>query len=196
MRRFAAEQMGALAELSEGADPVVSASLVDAADVLAVLDQEASVLCPGCGGEELVTPDAVAAGAGAATVDALLARPVAQARVDREAVAALALGELRELRDRAQASAGQLGQGEELQRSVAPVEVDQHGPVASTLTTGPTRPAGSDRPVRDLLTGVTGTLTGVTGTVRTTVPQTGTVVDDIVEDLDDTVTGVTGDLLP
>lgn len=196
VRDFAAEQMGALTELSKGADPVVAASLVDAADVLAGLDQEARVLCPGCGGEELVTPDAVAAGAGAATVDALLTRPVSQARVDREAVAALELSELRELADLAQASAGRLGQGEELQRSVAPVEVDQHGPVASTLTTGPTRPAGSDRPVRDLVTGVTGTLTGVTGTVRTTLPQTETVVDDIVEDLDDTVTGVTGELLP
>ncbi len=196
VRGFAAAQMSALTELSDGADPVVSASLVDAADVLAGLDQEARVLCPGCGGEELVMPDAVAAGAGAATVDALLARPVSQAQLDREAVAELDLGAARELAGLAQESAGRLGQGEELQRSVPPVKVDQHGPVASTLTTGSTQPPSSDRPVRDLVTGVTGTLTGVTGTVRTTLPKTGTPVDDIVEDLDDTAAGVTGDLLP
>ncbi|ROR89484.1 DUF5667 domain-containing protein [Nocardioides aurantiacus] len=200
VRSFAAAQMKALDTLSQDAEPVVAAALVDAADTLADLDLRAQDLCPGCQGEELVMPTSVAAGAGRATVDALLARPVAQAGLDRRAMEDLRLGELRDLRDAAQRSAGDVGASEELQREVPPVEVDQHGPVASTITPRTETPKVlSDRPVRDLLEGVTGTVTGVTGTLRTTVPEVGPALDGVekvTEDLDDTVTGVTGGLLP
>ncbi|WP_156384141.1 DUF5667 domain-containing protein [Marmoricola sp. Leaf446] len=197
VRSFATRQMEALDALSQDADPVVAAALVDAADTLADLDLRAQDVCPGCPGETLAVPTSVAAGAGGATVDALLARPVAQARVDRQAMEALELGQLR---DRAQRSAGDVWESDRLQRSVPPVRVDQHGPVASTVTAGtPTTPTLPERPVRDLLDGVTGTVSGVTGTIRTTVPATGPTLDgveQVAEDLDDTVTGVTGELLP
>ncbi len=203
VREFAAAQMADLDAMSADAVPLVAVALTDAADTLADLDEQARGLCAGCSdAPELVTPVAVAAGAGGATVDALLARPVAQARLDREALQELELDQLRDLRERAEQSAGDLGAAEELRESVPPAQVEEHGPVTSTLTTDTdaTTPLLSDRPVRDLVDGITGTVRDVTGTVRSTLPRTGTpldeVTDDLVEDLDDTVSGVTGGLLP
>lgn len=200
VRRFAAAQMRTVDSLADSdTDPVVAAALVDVADTLADLDARAVRLCASCSpGPELTTPTSVAAGAGGTSVDSLLARPVMQARLDREALQALETEQLRKLREAAQRSAGDLAEVPDMSRSVPPVEVDQHGPVTSTLTSAdaPSVPRLSDKPVRDLVDGVTGTLSGVTGTVGSVVPKTGTSADDLVDDLDDTVSGVTDGLLP
>lgn len=200
VRSFAATQMGAVDDLAQAdPDPVVAATLVDVADTLADLDAQASELCAQCSPlEELTTPTSVAAGAGGTSVDALLARPVKQARLDRDALQALRTEELRTLSREAERSAGDLAEMPAVRDSVPPVKVDQHGPVTSTLTPAdaPTVPRLSDKPVRDLVDGVTGTLSGVTGTVGSVVPKTGTSADKLVDDLDDTVSGVTDDLLP
>lgn len=200
VRRFTADQMRAVDDLAgTETDPVVAAALVDVADTLADLDARAVRLCASCSpGPGLTTPTSVAAGAGSTSVDALLARPVTQARLDREALQALETDQIRKLREAAQRSAGDLTEMPEVRGSVPPVEVDQHGPVTSTLTPadGPTVPRLSDKPVRDLVHGVTGTLSGVTGTVGSVVPKTGTSADELVDDLDDTVSGVTDGLLP
>ena len=198
VRDFAAAQMEQVDALAADADPVVGASLVGAADTLADLDDRARLLCASCSpAPGLLTPTSVAAGAGGATVEALLARPVAQARIDRQALQAMETDQLRRLREAAERSAGDLGPVQEAQASVPPVRVDRHGPVTSTLTTadGPTTVV-SDRPVRDLVSGVTGTVKQVTGTVGSVVPTTGTPLDQVTDELDSTVAGVTGGLAP
>ena len=60
-----------------------SDQLVDTADLLADIDQQARVLCAACAPQApLQPPAALSSGAGAASVDNLLARPVSQVRAD------------------------------------------------------------------------------------------------------------------
>ena len=75
--------MGRVADLSDGSTPVASDQLVDTADLLADIDQQARVLCGACSPQApLQPPAALSSGAGAASVDNLLARPVSQVRAD------------------------------------------------------------------------------------------------------------------
>lgn len=205
LRGFTSSQMDTLAAMAPGADPTVASALVDAADTLADIDQAALVRCGSCGPDDAVTtPTALAQGAGAATVDALLARPASQARVDREAMDALQTAQIQQLRRIAQQRAGELGDAPAEVRDALPaIPSTPHGPVASTLTAGTGAGEGLlsadgpvagllDGPVTELVTGVTGTVTQVTGTV----PKTGTPLDQPVQDLTDTVDGVTSSVLP
>ena len=206
LRDFTATQMRGVDDLATDASPSVAAALVDAADALADLDQAARVRCDTCGPAGAVElPQALAQGAGAATVESLLARPVAQALADREAVRALETAQIVQLRRIAQQRAGELGDAPASVRDALPVvEGTAHGPVASTLTAGDAQGLGGllspegpvtgivQGPVTQLVTGVTGTVQQVTGTV----PKTGTPLDQPVQDLTDTVDGITGGVLP
>ena len=83
VRDFTASEMSQIASLASSADPSTLGSLRDAADTLADIDQQATTLCASCGGGATLTPPgALAAGAGAATVKNLIARPVTQATAD------------------------------------------------------------------------------------------------------------------
>ena len=90
VRDFTAAQMAEVAALADRtSNPETDESLLDAADTLADIDQQARVLCGTCGPEAaLAPPEALSAGAGAAAADNLLARPVEQAQVDVAAVEA------------------------------------------------------------------------------------------------------------
>ena len=96
MREFAAAQMATIAELAAGADPATASVLTDAADTLADIDQQA-----GCcarlraGGRARGPGRAVSAGAAAASLENLIARPVAQAQADIDAAEAARITRLR-----------------------------------------------------------------------------------------------------
>ena len=68
VRDFTAAQMADVAAMSTGADTATNDLLLDAADTLADIDQQARVLCGTCApSKPLAPPDALSAGAGAAT---------------------------------------------------------------------------------------------------------------------------------
>ncbi|MET0999231.1 MAG: DUF5667 domain-containing protein [Marmoricola sp.] len=194
VRDFTAAQMAQINDLS-GTSATTDEALLDAADTLAAIDQQARQLCETCGPKAPLTlPGQLSAGAGAATVDNLLARPVSQAEVDITATEAAAIERLKGTAEKtAQELADDLKKG--LDANGLPTGSATDGPVTSTLTPdGKLIPASTaaTTAVKGLVTGVTGSLNEVT--TKVTPPESP--VDSTVEDLTDTVDDVTEGLVP
>ncbi len=200
VRTFTTEQMAGIAALAEISDAAIRAELLSAADTLADIDLQARGLCGGCGPEgAVVPPQGVAAAAGAAAIDNLLARPVAQAQADISTLEAAQVDQLRRDAARAEQKAGEIPQAPE---TAPPGTVAGSGgavtrePVTSTITREgkmvPTLPVTENS--------VQGLVSGVTASVKTApsvaVPKTKTPIDKAAEDLKGTVDDLTGKLLP
>ena len=121
VRDFTAAQMAEVAALADRtSNPSTDESLLDAADTLADIDQQARVLCRTCGPEAaLAPPEALSAGAGAAAADNLLARPAKQAQVDVAAVEAARNAALKAGASAAEATASTIPQLEATTGAVA-----------------------------------------------------------------------------
>jgi hypothetical protein len=200
VRDFAAEQMAALGRVAGSSDASTANLLVDAADTLADIDQQARVLCGSCGPAESVeTPESLSDAAAAASVANLIARPSEQARTDVEAALAAAQEQ------RAAEASGPVGTqalndlkaaAERSAESTPRITLDslttsdprtgeRSGPVRSTITK-----AGELVPVITGNTAVGGLLTGVTGTLDSTtsnLPVVGDTVDKTTDELSGTL---------
>ena len=199
VRSFAASQMATINTLAATSDARQAALLLDAADTLADIDQQALQLCGDCGsGSALVTPAALSEGAAAASVDNLLARPVAQAQADVTAA------RLAGLLAQAQKKADSTPKLDLSAPTGAAGTAAQAGePVTSTISgSGQLLPGvkASPKAVDDLVTGVTGTVAGVSGGVAGVGESLGETLDSTTGGatggLTDTVDGVTQNLKP
>jgi hypothetical protein len=199
VRDFTAEQMAEVAALAaKTSDPEIDESLVDTADTLADIDQQADVLCRSCGPEAaLAPPEALSAWAGAAAAANLLARPAEQAQVDVAALEAARDAALKAGASAAEATASTIPQPEAATGSVAGVagSAEERSSVASTIskdgTLVPSVTSAGNGAVKDLVTGVTGTVTDTTGKVI----KPGTPLDDVVGGLTGTLDKTTDELL-
>ncbi len=203
VRAFTSQQMGEILAMSAVKDPRTDELLRGAADVLSDIDQQARVLCAACGSEPaLQPPAALSAGAGAATIDNLLARPVSQAQTDIDKAEATRIANLKSVASAAEKKAGEIPKtdtppGGTTASGVPATRAD--GPVTSTITSDgellPTASTGAA--VQNLVAGVTGgALTGDSETDGGIVPETNTPLDKTLDDLDDTVNKTTDELLP
>lgn len=206
VRSFTATHISDIARMSEAGDAGTADVLVDAADTLADIDQQARDLCAACGSSTgLEVPTALSSGAGAATLDTLLARPVTQAQRDivetRRAFAAAQqarLDRIAQLRGLAESTAG----------SIPPVVIPTPGtagvgsaagapsvPMTSTLTPdgglvqSVTVTGGSA--VSGLVKGVTGTVSSTTTSITQGTPLQQP-LEDTLKGVGDAVNGVTG----
>ena len=167
--------------------------LLDAADTLADIDEQARALCLACGlAHSLAPPAELTAGAAAATVDNLLARPVAQAQLDIEAVEAARITRLKKA---AEKSAGELpppSTGVPGGTGQSPSIATAGDPLTSTLTPdGTLLPStGAGTAVKDVVSGVTSSV------VIPPITQPGAPVGSVVDDLTGTVDDLTDGLLP
>ena len=203
VRDFTASQMAGIDELSAGANTVTNDLLTMAADTLADIDEQARGLCGPCGpAAPLAPPQALSSGAGAATMAALIARPVTQAQADIKAAAVTQAERIKALQESAQKQAdatplieagandptspyyafpGTSGKpGDPLTSTIAP-----DGHLLPTITSGAA--------VKDLVTGVTGTLDQATNGATAPVTKP---LDDTVKKLGDTIGETTDQLLP
>jgi hypothetical protein len=200
VRDFTAAQMADVAAAAaRTSNPSTQESLLDAADTLADIDQQARVLCGTCGPQAaLAPPAALSAGAGAAAADNLLARPAKQAEVDVAAVEAARNAALKAGASAAEATASTIPQLEATTSGVAGAagSAAKRPSVASTVskdgTLVPSVTSAGKGAVKDLVTGVTGTVTDTTGKV---IPP-GTPLDKVVGGLSGTVDDTTDKLLP
>lgn len=196
VRGFTTDQMARVADLSDASAPVAGDQLVDTADLLADIDQQARVLCAACSPlGALEPPLALSSGAAAASVDNLLARPVSQVRVDLAQARAAQDARLARLTAAAEKSAQARARVERENKAAASASAQATDPLTNTV-----RPDGQLVPnvttagksaVKNLVSGVTGTVTTVTQGV------TGgkTPLDPVVKGLTDTVDGLTDGLL-
>jgi len=204
VRDFASTQMADVADMSAVADTVTNDLLLEAADTLADIDQQAVGLCSTCEpGKTLTPPEALSSGAGAATMAALIARPVSRVQADIAAVEAVRAARLKALQSSAEEQADKLAQlpggtttaGGTTAYALPGTSGKPGSPLTSIITPDgkllPTVTSGAAVP--DLVTGVTGPLSTATG--GATDPLTDP-IDDAVKKLGDTVGGVTGGLLP
>jgi Domain of unknown function (DUF5667) len=192
VRDFTAAQMADVADMSASADSETNDLLVDVADTLADIDQEAMFLCASCDpGSALAPPANLSAGAAAVSMNNLIARPVTQAQSDIDAEAA----RLAALQDRAEQRAGEIPQvpaGAEPPNADLPGTAGQtREPLTSAITPdGKLVPSiTSDAAVDDLVSGVTGPVDEATGGATGPVTKP---LDDAVDKLGDTA----DDLLP
>jgi Domain of unknown function (DUF5667) len=198
VRGFTAEQMADVAALAEKtSNPSTEESLLDAADTLADIDQQARVLCRSCGPEAaLAPPGALSAGAGAAAAENLLARPANQAQVDVAAVEAARNAALKAGASAAEATASTIPQLEASSGALAGAagSAEERPSVASTISKDgslvPSVTSGGKGAVKDLVSGVTGTVTDTTGKVV----EPGSPLD-VVGGLTGTLDKKTGELL-
>ncbi len=204
VRAFTAQQMQQIAALS-GSSARLDALLVEAADTVADIDQQARVLCSACAPQEsLSPPESLAAAAAAASAANLLARPVSQAVADIALVQKAQDAQLADLRSEAQKAAGELPKvtPDEVTGGAAglPDVSPQDGPVRSTITSDgtlvPSLTTGGG--VKGLLDGVIGTAPAPTSGLvpAPAVPTLPAPVQDGLQDLGDQAKKVTGDLLP
>ncbi len=164
VRDFTDSAMSELDSMAQTAGPANTASLRDAADTVADIDQQAAMLCASCGGDILTPPGTLASGSGAPAVVSLIATPVSQAGADIRAQTALSAADkakLDDLRNAAQGTADSLGKaaGGGTAADAAPLEstLTSTGKLVPELTT---KTAGT---VNNLVGGLTGTVTSVTG---------------------------------
>ncbi len=200
VRDFTSRQMAEVAALSASTPSATTDDLLlDAADTLADIDQQALVLCATCGPATAVAPPAaLSAGAGAPSVDNLLARPVAQAQLDIEALEAARDAALKAGASAAEATASTIPQNQGLTGAAGGAtsgsSAADRPPVSSTITEDgglvPSLPSGGAA-VKDLVSGVTGTVKDATGKVVTP----GSPVDETLKDLTDTLDKTTEGLL-
>lgn len=199
VRTFTAQGMSTIAGLT-GTAGQNEDSLVDAADTVADIDQEARVLCGPCGpGASIAPPGALSSSAAAATVNNLLARPVTQAARDiAQTQAEAATPNLARLQAAAERAAGRTPKISSRTGSGGAPASGQDSPVTSTIThDGRLVPPissgnGVSSGVKDLVSGVTGVVPEVTSKVT----KGKTPLDPAVKDLTDTVDDVTGQILP
>lgn len=201
VREFTARQMAGVAALS-GTSASTDQVLVEAADTLADIDQQARALCATCGpSTPLQQPEQLAAGAGASTVNSLLARPVSQAQLDIQHARAARIARLQAAAEKTagqipQAAGGTTG-GDTGDRAQVPSVSSVDGQVSSTLSPGVVVPSlTSGTAVKDLVSGVTGVVPHVTSGTTSGVTGGDTPVDDTVKDVTGTVEDLTDDLLP
>ena len=200
VRDFTAAQMAEIAALADRtSNPETDESLLDAADTLADIDQQARVLCRTCGPEALLAPpEALSAGAGAAAADNLLARPAHQAQLDVAAVEATRNAALRAGASAAEATASTIPQFEATTGGVGggAGSTDERPRVTSTISKDgslvPSVTSAGKGAVKDLVTGVTGTVTDTTGKVV----EPGTPLEDVIGGLNGTLDETTDELLP
>ena len=200
VRDFTAAQMADIAAAAaRTSNPTTEENLLDAADTLADIDQQARVLCGTCGPQSALSPPAaLSAGAGAAAADNLLARPAKQAEVDVAAVEAARNAALKAGASAAEATAATIPQLEATKGAVAGAtgSAAERPPVASSVSKDgslvPAVTSAGKGAVKDLVTGVTGTVTDTTGKVV----KTGTPLDKVVGGLSGTLDKTTDDLLP
>jgi hypothetical protein len=200
VRGFTTDQMARVDELSDGS-PVAGDQLVDTADLLADIDQQARVLCAACSAQGPVDPPAaLSSGAAAASVDTLLARPVAQAGRDVAEAQAAEAARIARLKAAVERSAEAAARVERENKVAATASEQATPPVTNTVTPDgqlvPTVTTTAKTAVKGLVTGVTGTVTTVTEGVTKNVTKDQTPLDPLVEGLTDTVDDVTGKLLP
>ena len=193
VRDFTSAQMTQINELS-GTSATTDEALLDAADTLAAIDQQARALCETCGPDTpLALPVPLYAGADAAMVDNMLARPVSQAQVDITATEAEAMKRLKGSAEKsAHKPADEPEKGLDAKGQTTGSATD--GPVTSTLT-----PDGAPIPASTGTTAVTGPVTGVTDSldeVTTTIATPESPLETAVEDLTGSVEDVTDGLLP
>ena len=197
VRDFTTSQMARLDSLTKGSDLDSATLLVDVADTLADIDQQARVLCNGCGPQATAAPPAALVdGLSATTVRNLITRPVHQAQAD------VALADrLRELQQAAQGAAGQTPLRSDTRTGTGGTPTTTGGatgstdePVTSTITkAGELVPAlTSEEPVTNLVKGVTGTLQSSGDTVKKVTDGVTKTVDGVTK----TVDGATGGVLP
>jgi hypothetical protein len=194
VRDFTAAQMAQLTDLS-GTSATTDEVLLGAADTLADIDEQARALCAACGSAApLAPPGALSAGAGAATVDSLLSRPVSQAQIDIDGAAAERIARLKAAAERSAGEIPPSGGLDGIGTDGLPTDSATDGPVTSVLTPdGTLVPSSSGgTAVKDLVSGVTGSVDDVTSGVTDPDSPLGSAVDDLT----DTVDGVTGNLLP
>jgi len=197
VRGFTSDQMARVADLSNGSIPMSSDQLVDTADLLADIDQQARVLCAACAPQAPVQPPAaLSSGAGAASVDNLLARPVSQARSDIAQAQAVQAARVARLQAAAERSAQAAAQVERENKAAAHASAKAGETVTNTVTPDgrlvPSVTTAGTSAVKDLVSGVTGTVTTVTqGVTKNKTP-----LDPVVKGLTDTVDGITDQLLP
>jgi len=198
VRTFTTQQMTVVAAMSEGAKSGPSGVLLDAADTLADIDQQARVLCGACGPQSnLELPDALIAGAGAATVTNLLSRPVSQAEADIEAARAAEAARVKRLQAAAENSANTIpkdaGTGTDPK---VPAVSDQTSRVTSTMTKDGSLVSapklGSGVAVKDLVSGVTSNVDSVVSKLT----PSGTALGDTVQGTTDKLDQTVDDLLP
>ena len=144
-------------------------------------------------------PAALSAGAGAATIDNLLARPVSQAQTDIDLAEAARIANLKAVASAAEKKASEIPKIDSTaggtSGGVPATAAD--GPVTSTITRdGQLLPtANTNAAVKNLVAGVTGALTGGSGGGGI-LPKTNTPLDKTLDDLNDTVNKTTEELLP
>ncbi len=189
VREFTAAQMAQITELY-GTSAITDELLLDAADTLADIDERARALCATCGPPAPLAPaGALSSGAGAATADNLLGRPANQAQADITQAEAERIARLKAA---AEKSAGEIPKGG-VGTDRVPTELTADGPVTSTLTPdGKLPPSKGGTAVKDLVSGVTGGLDDATSAGGTVDNPLGSAVDDLT----DTVDGLTDDLIP
>jgi hypothetical protein len=185
VRDFTAAQMADVAAMSTGADTVTNDLLVDAADTLADIDAQARDLCGACAPTKpLASPNALSAGAGAATVANLLASPVSQVKTEAATIAAARAARIKALRANAESEASKF--------PLLPVGTNPDGTPNYSF---PGTPGSAENPITNVITpdgkllptvtsgaAVKDLVTGVTGTVSTV---TGGATDPITKPLDD-----------
>ena len=200
VRTFTTTEMAEVGALAKVAGPDVAGMLVDVADTLADIDQQARVLCSTCGPDGAVEPPAaLAAGAAADTVDDLLSGPVAQARADVAAAEAARIAGLQRLQTAAEASAGSVPHAttDTTPGQTAPAAGDG---VASRLIARDTAiaPSLSDgTAVTGLVSGVTASVDGATGVLTdATGKATGSGPLPDPPAVKDVTGGTAGDVLP
>jgi hypothetical protein len=201
VRDFTSAQMADVAEMTTSANTVTNDLLLSAADTLADIDAQARGLCGACQPTApLTTPQALSAGAGAASFANLLASPVSQVKTEAATIAAARAARIHALQQVAQHQADTL--------PVLPTGTKADGTPDYSL---PSTPGSSENPltnvvtpdgkllptvtsgaaVKDLVSGVTSTVSTATG--GATDPLTKP-LDDTVKQLGDTVGKATGDL--
>jgi hypothetical protein len=196
VRDFTSSQMADVADMTTSADTATNDLLLDAADTLADIDQQARVLCGPCDPSKAVAPPgALSAGAGAAGMANLIARPIAQAQSDIVTAQQIAA-----LQKRAEKHAGEIpqlptGTDGTTTTGLPGTTGDPSEPLTSTITSdGKLVPSvTSGVAVTDLVSGVTGTVSQTTGGATDPVTKP---LDDAVKKLGDAVGDTTDQLLP
>ena len=205
VRDFTAAQMSDVTKMSTGADTTTNDLLLDAADTLADIDQQAQVLCGACGpGKAVAPPQALSNGAGAASMSSLIARPVTQAQQQAKAIAAAQAERIKQLQSGAQEQANALPQLPTTTKDDGTTTYyygwpgssqDPSDPFGGTVTPDgkllPTVTTGAA--VKGLVSGVTGTLDQATGGATAPVTKP---LGDTVKKVGDTVGKTTDGLLP
>ena len=201
VRDFTTSGMEALAGM--GTDKATADDVLQSADTLAQLDEQARGLCQACGSSAPVTvPLTLASSLGAADLDGLLSRPVTQAAADISAMKADLAAErakLRALGRAAENTAGSIPQpGAGGSTTAASPSTPDPGQVTSTITPGGDVVTNLATTGTSAVKGLTQEVTGaVKATTKTGTPVDGVVsgVTDVTDEAVDALDGATQDLL-